>query len=588
MQGGKILKVKMKQWIRQISIEKRLGYAFFVLSLIPIISVGTLAITVSRKTVLEKSEQYIVQLVETLEDKIENNLRTYERLINELMVSSSVQRLFRDDPAATYLEKVHMKNNVNDVFISKLSSYPYIRDVKLINLENQVIHQRGYLLNDESHIEEMVRQITSLEGGIRCFSQSIYDEDYIILAKKINSVYTQSEVGFIVFVLKQDAIKSVYERLDFGDGANSYLVDEKNTVILTQYEDTTQIKVQELMGAYKEGQKKAQDVIQYRQDYKDYRVIGKTIDRFGCHTLTIVPNEHFLREIDGIQHKIIAIIFICFVVSFAVSKMITHSITEPLKKLQTYIESAIEEKFEKPYKDESRDELGRLGRDYERMNKEMKHLITTIEKTEKEKREMELSMLQAQINPHFLFNTLNSLRWIAMINGAKNIEEGILSLAELLKNTIIYQSPLISIEEEINNLKHYIFIQRLRYGESFGVIWMLEDPLMKYKIPKLMLQPIMENAILHGLREDEHYLTITVRLKEEELGLCIEIEDDGRGFNLDQRDKEQMTRGLSGIGMKNVEERIKLHFGEGYKMTIKSVVDKGTLVKIHIPKIEVT
>ncbi len=584
--GEDTLRKQLKLRLRNISIEKRLAYAFFLLSLIPILFVGMLSTTIAKHSIIEKSTNYIVQLMDAVEDNLQNKLKGYEGFLNELMVNSLVQRSFQVDDIATNADKAKMNNQINDMLITKMSSYPYIRDMKMINLGGEVIYQRGYLLNDDTHIKSIVNSINHIGGGVQCFKQSIYGEDYIVLSKKINSVYTQKEVGYIVLIIKEDAVRIIYEEIDLGKGANVYLVDNNQQIISSQYEVEEDIFSEKLLQSYKESRKQGKEYFEYVEGKNHYTVVGGSIKTFGIECIATIPNDHFLTEIKEMQRNVVGIIIICFFLSIVSSKIICKSIIDPLKKLKGYISSAMEDKFNTVYIDDSPDELGMLGRNYVQITNEMHEMIQKIARDEKERRELELNMLQAQINPHFLFNTLNSLRWIAMMSGADSVSEGILALSDLLKNTIIQKAQYITIANELENVKNYILIQKLRYGDSFKLDLHVDKGLMNYNTLKFILQPIVENAIIHGIRLDESLLTISISIKEEKEGLFIEVNDDGKGFDITQMEgSEGKDIRLSGIGINNVIDRIRINFGEPYGVQINSQIGEGTQVKLYIPKL---
>jgi two-component system sensor histidine kinase YesM len=192
-------------------------------------------------------------------------------------------------------------------------------------------------------------------------------------------------------------------------------------------------------------------------------------------------------------------------------------------------------------------------------------------------------MLQAQINPHFLFNTLNSLKWSAMLSGNKTLDEGIGALSALLQNTIINNKERIPFSAEIENVKNYAVIQRIRYADSFNLNFDIESGLENAVVLRFILQPIVENSIIHGNNSDERQITINVKAYSENNDLKIVISDDGIGFSVEENSESKNK--LSGIGITNVDERIRLNFGENYGITVKSKIGVGTTSYIKIPLI---
>ncbi len=195
-------------------------------------------------------------------------------------------------------------------------------------------------------------------------------------------------------------------------------------------------------------------------------------------------------------------------------------------------------------------------------------------------------MLQYQINPHFLFNTLNTLRLVAQMNQDRVVAEGIRSLSELLKNTLINDQEFITIQEEIANLKHYFSIQSIRYAGSFHVNYDIPEELSSYLLPKLLLQPLAENSVLHGSYNDGSIMEIYISCRREGSDLLLEVRDEGKGF--DMNDEHAVPKGLGGIGSRNVNDRVHLYFSEGYGLQIQSSPGKGTCCRILIPPITST
>ena len=205
------------------------------------------------------------------------------------------------------------------------------------------------------------------------------------------------------------------------------------------------------------------------------------------------------------------------------------------------------------------------------------------------KRQAELNALQAQINPHFLYNTLDSLRWLAKIHQIEEIVKIISALENLLRASISKTNDLISIGEEIENVRNYLAIQLFRYGNSFSVVFSIDPSLTSYLTPRLILQPIVENAVYHGV-ESMMDGEIEIGVHSDSAGIIFEVLDNGPGITPEKvraimEGKSQNKGRFSGFGLKNVEERIRLYFGQEYGITIKNRDPQGTMVLIRIPRI---
>ena len=163
------------------------------------------------------------------------------------------------------------------------------------------------------------------------------------------------------------------------------------------------------------------------------------------------------------------------------------------------------------------DEIGVISDNFDSMLKRVNELIEKTKLQEVEKRDLEIRMLQAQINPHFLFNTLNSLKWTALMNQDYTVSEGLSSLAELLRNTIIDKNELVTIREELENIKNYVVIQKIRYGNSFDVQYEVDELLLENKVIKFILQPIVENSIIPGIDENKENQKIIIKCQRKKI-----------------------------------------------------------------------
>jgi len=197
------------------------------------------------------------------------------------------------------------------------------------------------------------------------------------------------------------------------------------------------------------------------------------------------------------------------------------------------------------------------------------------------KREAELKALQAQISPHFLFNTLNSIRWAAFNNNNKKAGDMTFALSNLLRMTIVNGDEFIALETEVENLHHYVNIFQMSQAIDFTFVAEIPDTLKSYRIPKLLLQPIVENSLIHGFNEDTQGGLINVKAETADSRVCILIEDNGSGIDAAKPHKKGQK--LSGIGMDNVSERIKMNFGAEYGLQIESEIGRGTVVRLILP-----
>ena len=244
--------------------------------------------------------------------------------------------------------------------------------------------------------------------------------------------------------------------------------------------------------------------------------------------------------------------------------------------------------LESPYAGETgtrHDEIGILEDSFNIMRNNIKMLMQDNTDKERKKRDAELKSLQAQISPHFLFNTLNAVRWAALNNNTKKAADMVLALSNLLRMTVVKGDELITVEQELENLKNYSAIFQMRHAIEFELISNMDEEIKKYRIPKLLLQPLVENAIIHGFEGITSGGVIEISGVREEGCILICVKDNGIGMDTEALpEEEDKTRPrFSGIGINNVDERIKLYYGEKFGLRISGRKGEGTTAEIRLP-----
>ncbi|MNJ38108.1 Sensor histidine kinase YpdA [compost metagenome] len=279
------------------------------------------------------------------------------------------------------------------------------------------------------------------------------------------------------------------------------------------------------------------------------------------------------------------------IASAVVSWMLANNLSRPISRLIRSMRNVEKGKFEVLEAPTRYDEIGQLHLSYVRMVKRVNELIHSIAEKERQKQKAELYALRVRIQPHFLYNTLNSIRMLAILQQSPQIAKLIHSLNRLLQSYMKLNDELMPLSEELELLRDYGQLMDLRYTNTFAVEWDVPEELLDAGIPAMLLQPILENAIFHGSMGLNRILLITVkvRLREDGNTLCIEIIDNGIGISeeqiallLDQREDD-----ASHIGINNVNDRIRLWFGREYGLAVERR-EPGTAVRMTIPYKSVT
>lgn len=269
------------------------------------------------------------------------------------------------------------------------------------------------------------------------------------------------------------------------------------------------------------------------------------------------------------------------------SVIVIDSIDWPMNALVKSFGDAARVNFAVTQSDESRDELGILNQAFNEICAEMREALNKVEKEQAEKRRAEIRMLQAQINPHFLFNTLDSLRFTSMMNNVPVVSDGLAALSHLLRSSILKDNSYTPLHSELQTVEDYLTLQRIRCCETIVLKTEISEEAAKASVMRLLLQPIVENAVIHGIKEN---VPLTIRLKAwvGEETLYISIIDDGKGFDQEKAGEDGVPKSskMSGIGLHNVKDRLYLSYKDRQSFSIGSVQGQGTEVQMTMPYTE--
>lgn len=293
---------------------------------------------------------------------------------------------------------------------------------------------------------------------------------------------------------------------------------------------------------------------------------------------------------DQLLYPLFIVVLMSLIIAVLLSVMISRYISRPVEKLKNRLKLIAENDFSfDPEIESSQDELGQMGRTVNEMTLSISQLLTETKQMYEQQKNIELSLLQSQVNPHFLYNTLDSIRWMAVVQKNEGIEHMVQRLINLLKNIAKGTQDKIALSEEIALLEDYIEIQNIRYMGAFTFVNKVPEELLNCRIVKFTLQPLVENAIFHGIEPAEQWGEILLTAREEDGCLIVSVRDDGVGIPpeklktiLSGYDKPSRS-GLSGLGIANVHQRIRLVYGSPYGLSVDSEVGVYTKIDIRLP-----
>lgn len=298
--------------------------------------------------------------------------------------------------------------------------------------------------------------------------------------------------------------------------------------------------------------------------------------------------DMIIKNIQTITFVTVGIGLASFIFCIILSIVITKSITRPIRSIVKAMQKVKAGNFNVTVAVNSRDEIGFMATRFNDMLRKINELFSINLEKQDRLRLAEIQALQSQINPHFLYNTLDSIKWLAKLNGIKEIEVIVIQLGKLLKNSINNQNEMVTVRESLEVIESYLTIQKIRYSGRFEVNLAIDSQILDYYVPRLVIQPVVENAIIHGLAKKIEPGRLDLKASQAGTDIVIEVIDNGVG--IDKARLEQIKGELGydqkkaeNIGTHNVNRRIKLYYGEKYGISIYSEMGKGTRVVIIMP-----
>ena len=306
-----------------------------------------------------------------------------------------------------------------------------------------------------------------------------------------------------------------------------------------------------------------------------------------CGIFASVKRSVILSNLMQVRKYVFGVAAILSLVAVIAAVYISRIVYRPVRKLMVAMQEVSAGEMATRAEVVSNDEIGLAAKEFNRMLDRIEELIKQLIAEEKKKKDADLEALQYQITPHFMYTTLNSIKCYALIHGQKEIATVIEDFVELLQTCIRKKGAFLTVAEEVQILENYIHLQEFRNGEAYQTEYKIEREAEQCKIPRLLLQPLVENAIIHGLDIKKQKKRLLIEAYTSGSRLYLEVKDNGRGMSEEQieellKKKEKKTKGLTAVGIQNIQDRLKLYYGKQAKLSLESD-EKGTIARIYLP-----
>lgn len=565
----------MKQYLKKqfskfqdIKFRHKLIITYICIGVIPILVLGVFCYNQSRHQLLEREKNSIQDYMQQAVTSLDNQMQIYDNLSDYLSYNQAIAQIVGYH-YKSYYEMYEQFTQELDPLLSSLKYFHNdVNQVTIYTSNNVVKHDST--IAPISEVEE-----TGWYSGVKESKEILWFVEPV--SKQVYSCRCMPQLeqadceGILYINVDYDSLFDSFKSMS-SSNYGVFVVDKSDQVIYDYQKFDSKYKNLEVTYDYiQQGLMNDYTVMNTKAAYSDWTVF------------VYKPNQLLFEAVWQMVFGIILVVAICIIASiFAVTK-ISKVMVSRIEKLTSNMANVEAGKMEINVTSDSKDEVGELIRGFGNMIDEINRLISEVYESKIAQKEYEMKALQAQINPHFLYNSLSLINWKALEAEQADISLVTLRLSSFYRTALNKGKNILKIRDEISNMRAYLDIQLMMHDDDFDVEIHVEEDILEYETLNLILQPLIENAIDHGidLLEDRRgKIEIVGRRVEDKIFLTVE--DNGVGM-----DKEKaeiiLTQGSKGYGVRNVNERIQLYYGKEYSLKVESEVGIGTKITICIP-----
>lgn len=591
------MKKRFLQYVRAMKpggIQSTLMLVFSFISVLTMLLMGVLMYMrfsmLSRQETIESSRKLMEQTGESMEDYLVNM-----RQISDAVYYNVVKENDFYDKREEIQKGMNLLYEANRDKLRTIAFYN--RDGSLVAAEPVASQKEDPDVTRQEWYQKAMEKMENIHFSIPHI-QNLFDDNsfryYWVISSSRAVELTEnrtSQTGVLLVDMDFSSISRMMKQInEVSNGQYYYLCDNNGQIIYhprqIQISDGICKENSLVAASYKDGV--------YDEEFEGVqrKVIVNTVSYTGWKLVGVIPYSLFSHEMINIRYFIGMVILLMAMMLIIINRVVTQRISRPILKLNHSVMEYEAGKKPEIYIGGS-SEIRHLGYSIQSSYEKSEELMQEIVWEQNERRKSELDALQSQINPHFLYNALDSITW--MIEGERNDEAAFMisQLAKLFRISLSQGHTIISVRDELQHAKSYMNIQRIRYKDAFSVTFDVDPELEEYCAVKLTLQPILENSINYGVDPMDDCGEIFIRVKKEEDLLVLSVEDNGIGMSEEEvslllTDSNRKRKHGSGVGLVNINNRLQILFGKEYGLFIESEPDEGTRVSIRIPAIPYT
>lgn len=561
---------RMIKFFRNMKFRYKLITTYILLGVIPMVIMGLIWFNQTRTILMKQEKSSIENYLTQAVSNMDNQLRIYNNLSDYIAFNQQISHVV-SHKYDSYYDMYDQFSNVLDPMLASLKYFHSdINQITIYTKNNIVKHNTTLAPISEIENEEWYRVIEG-NNNIHWFvSQS---EKKVFCARNIPTLENDYEVGVLYVQVDYEKLFESFKQMN-DSNYGIFIIDElgNNIFNFAQFEDPNK----SMKMTFDEFSRSIEKEKTYTSVTSHSTNNNWTVTLYKPQKL-IYESTNFM-----ITGNVMAIILL-IVFSIIITSILSRVMVSGLEKLRANMEEVEKGNMEIKVKSNNEDEVGALIRGFEKMIVQIKTLIEDVYESRLIQKDYEMKALQAQINPHFLYNSLSLINWMALESDQEEISKITLSLSMFYRTALNKGKNILKVRDEIKNMRSYLDIQLMMHDYEFDVDIQIDEDISDYNILNLILQPLIENAIDHGIdlkTDGRGCIKITGKKQNDEIVLIVS--DNGVGMSKEQAESI-LSNKSNGYGVKNVNERIKLYYGEQYHLKIESEIGIGTKVEITIP-----
>ncbi|WP_135550215.1 sensor histidine kinase [Paenibacillus cymbidii] len=581
--------------VRRFSIRHQVILLFFLVVVLPFLFIGYFAYSKSVKAIQDVSSIVSKEMMDKNARNLENYLELVDTAQNEIMYSADMQTLLSIVPTDTLEEMAIAAQLIQYSSMLSVNSHAYSIRIFPIEPSRYPTFTHAIYQGIDVEKEEWFRRATEMKSPFwQLFlpkdNSVLYKEPILSKVKQLYGLNKSEPLGYVAADIKVSTLSDYLAPFQMLDQQQVMLLDEFDTIIYHQDQQRigTRITSADLVSYL---HKVPESMSPVEIGGVKYMVTYASLAKSNWKVVSLLPVSVLTKPVSGIEHVSLLFLLFYFLLSMCTVAYMTFRFTNPIQKLVQSMRKVERGEFFTGGAQMNRaDEIGWLYRGFDNLVKRIDQLVTSAEKEAKDKKELEFQVLTHQINPHFLYNTLEAIRWKAESRKADDISEMVRSLGNLLRLSLNDGRELSTVSREIEHVKAYVSIQNARQSASIRIVYMIEEEIMQLPCLRLMFQPLVENAIKHATPHagDGEAVKIVIKGSREPTCLRFEIIDNGPGIPKENRaallaSSETSSNQRKGVGLRNVHERLMLYFGERFGLHILDPVGSGAVIELIHP-----